>query len=71
MTKLLETAIKKLKTLPDSEQDRFANMVLSELGVTVNKTGDVDFEKRWAEAVTVEEARHISLAHLKTIKWKK
>jgi len=71
MTKLLEAAIKKLKTLPESEQDRFANMVLTELGFAVNESHHSDFEKRWANAITVEEARQISLAHLKAIKWKK
>ncbi len=32
---------------------------------------DADFEKRWEDAITVEEARKISIAHLKTIQWKK
>ena len=31
MTKLLEKAIKKLKELPEKEQDRFASIVLDDL----------------------------------------
>lgn len=45
--------------------------LLDELGIVLDKDYDSEFEKRWANAISVEEARQISLAHLKTITWKK
>jgi hypothetical protein len=45
--------------------------ILDELGIVVDNDQNAEFEKRWASAITVEEARQISLAHLKTIHWKK
>ena len=48
--------------------------VAREMGIQVSlpdEETDSEFEERWANAINVEEARQISLEHLKTLNWKK
>ena len=48
--------------------------VAREMGIQVSlpdEETNSEFEERWANAINVEEARQISLEHLKTLNWKK
>jgi len=48
--------------------------VAREMGIQVSlpdEETNPEFEERWANAINVEEARQISLEHLKTLNWKK
>ena len=48
--------------------------VAREMGIQVSlldEETNPEFEVRWANAISIEEARQISLEHLKTLNWKK